>query len=270
MRAGIEITRAADQIGRLSLAPSGVRGSSVGAALAFVVVGFLFLPDAFAGDSFHLDIGTDSPEEIGAAFKIVAVLTALSLAPALLLTTTCFVRIMVVLSLLRTALGTQSTPPQQVIIGLSLFLTMAVMWPVGTQFYETGLRPYLDGELPAKEAFTEGIKPVRHFMLRQTREQDLMLFYDVSGVDLPQAPEEVAMHLLVPSFVISELRTAFEMGFMLFIPFLLLDMVVAAITMSLGMVMLPPALISMPIKLMLFVLVDGWNLITGSLVRSFA
>lgn len=231
---------------------------------------FLLSPDAWAGNSFHLDIGTDSPNEIGAALKIVAVLTALSLAPALLLTTTSFVRIMVVLSLLRTALGTQTTPPQQVIIGLALFLTMAVMWPVGTVAYETGLNPYLEGQLPAKAAFTEGVKPIRQFMLQQTREEDLLLFYDISGSDLPETPETVAMHLLVPSFVISELRTAFEMGFMLFIPFLLLDMVVAAITMSLGMVMLPPALISMPIKLMLFVLVDGWNLITGSLVRSFA
>ena len=241
-----------------------------GLALATFALAFLGSPDVFAGESFHLDIGTDSPQEIGAALKIVAVLTALSLAPALLLTTTCFVRIMVVLSLLRTALGTQSTPPQQVIIGLSLFLTIAIMWPVGSELYENGLEPYLDGKLPAKEAFIEGVKPLRHFMLKQTREQDLMLFYDISGRDLPKTPGAVAMHLLVPSFVISELRTAFEMGFMLFIPFLLLDMVVAAITMSLGMVMLPPALISMPIKLMLFVLVDGWNLITGSLVRSFA
>ena len=144
------------------------------------------------------------------------------------------------------------------------------MWPVGEIVYDTGLKPYLDGKLPAQQAYTEGVKPVREFMLRQTREEDLILFYDVSGTALPPSPESVAMHLLVPSFVISELRTAFEMGFMLFVPFLLLDMVVAAITMSLGMVMLPPVLISMPIKLMLFVLVDGWNLITGSLIRSFA
>ena len=227
-------------------------------------------PNVFGAESFNISIGTDSKNEVGAALKIVGVMTALSLAPAVLLTTTSFVRVLVVLSLLRTALGTQSSPPQMVLIGLSLFITTAVMWPVGTQLYEAGLEPYLDGKLEFNEAYSKGIAPVRDFMLRQTREEDLFLFYEISATPFPQTPGNVAMHLLVPSFVISELRTAFEMGFLLFIPFLMLDMIVAAITMSLGMVMLPPALISMPIKLMLFVLVDGWNLITGSLVRSFA
>ena len=240
----------------------------IGGLVAFAAL-VLVSGEAMAAESFSIRIGTDSPNEVGAALKIVAVMTALTLAPAFLLTTTSFVRVLVVLSLLRTALGTQSSPPQMVLIGLALFITMAIMWPTGTQLYNNGLAPYMEGALPAKEAYTEGVKPLREFMLRQTREEDLMLFYDLSRSELPATPQVVDMHLLVPSFVISELRTAFEMGFMLFIPFLLLDMVVAAITMSLGMVMLPPALISMPIKLMLFVLVDGWNLITGSLVRSF-
>ena len=239
---------------------------------SLVTMGLVFLvcPNVFGAESFNISIGTDSKNEVGAALKIVGVMTALSLAPAVLLTTTSFVRVLVVLSLLRTALGTQSSPPQMVLIGLSLFITTAVMWPVGTQLYEAGLEPYLDGKLEFNEAYSKGIAPVRDFMLRQTREEDLFLFYEISGSSFPETPGDVAMHLLVPSFVISELRTAFEMGFLLFIPFLMLDMIVAAITMSLGMVMLPPALISMPIKLMLFVLVDGWNLITGSLVRSFA
>lgn len=243
-------------------------GGVIGGLVAFAAL-VLVSGEALAAESFSIRIGTDSPNEVGAALKIVAVMTALTLAPAFLLTTTSFVRVLVVLSLLRTALGTQSSPPQVVLIGLALFLTMAIMWPTGTQLYNNGLEPYMEGKLPAKEAYIAGVKPVREFMLRQTREADLLLFYDLSRSELPASPQVVDMHLLVPSFVISELRTAFEMGFMLFIPFLLLDMVVAAITMSLGMVMLPPALISMPIKLMLFVLVDGWNLITGSLVRSF-
>jgi len=239
---------------------------------ALVAAGLVLLvcPCVFGAESFNIRIGTDSQNEVGAALKIVAVMTALSLAPAVLLTTTSFVRVLVVLSLLRSALGTQSSPPQMVLIGLALFITTAVMWPVGTELYERGLEPYMEGQLSFEEAYSRGITPLRSFMLRQTREEDLMLFYEVSQSPYPETPEKVGMHLLVPSFVISELRTAFEMGFLLFVPFLLLDMVVAAITMSLGMVMLPPALISMPIKLMLFVLVDGWNLITGSLVRSFA
>ncbi len=231
----------------------------------------LFTSQAWAAkNSFRIDIGTDSPNQVGAAIKMALVLTALSIVPALILTTTCFVRVIVVLSLLKSALGTQTTPPQQVLIGLAIFITSAVMWPVGSRVYSDGLEPYLDGEVNGMAAVEAGAKPLRHFMLRQTREQDLMLFYDISNSPRPTNAAGVEMHLLIPSFVISELRTAFEMGFMLFIPFLLLDMVVAAITMSLGMVMLPPALISMPIKIMLFVLIDGWHLIVGSLVRSYS
>ena len=242
----------------------------ISAIAVILTTAFLIIPDiALAGSGISIDIGTDSPNEINAALKMIAVLTAITLAPALLLTTTSFVRIIVVLSLLRTALGTQSTPPQQVIVGLSLFLTIAVMWPIGNQVWYGGLEPYLDGKMPAKEALMSGMEPMKKFMLKQTRENDLMLFYEISGADRPNTPDDVGMHLLVPSFVISELRTAFEMGFMLFLPFLLLDIVVASITMALGLVMLPPAMISMPIKIMLFVLADGWNLLVGSLIRSF-
>ncbi|SVD88153.1 uncharacterized protein METZ01_LOCUS441007, partial [marine metagenome] len=158
---------------------------------------------------------------------------------------------------------------QQVVMGLALFLSLAIMWPIGESMYETAAVPYMEGEISGQEAFVIGVVPLRKFMLRQTRQADLELFYGISQTARPNLPSDVGMHLLVPAFIISELRTAFEMGFMVFIPFLMLDMVVASLTMSLGLVMLPPALISMPLKLMLFVLADGWNLLIGSLVRSF-
>ncbi|MEC8049390.1 MAG: flagellar type III secretion system pore protein FliP [Myxococcota bacterium] len=219
---------------------------------------------------FQLDIGGEGDGHEGsAAIKMMVILTLLSLAPAMLLTMTSFVRISVVLMLLRTALGTQTSPPQQALMGLSLFLTVAIMWPVGSEMYERGLQPYMEDKISSSDALVEASKPLRIFMLRQTREKDLKLFYELSQTAKPKAVEEVGMHLLIPAFVISELRTAFEMGFLVYIPFLLLDMVVASVTMSLGLVMLPPALLSLPLKIMLFVLSDGWNLIVRSLVRSF-
>ncbi len=224
---------------------------------------------AASGVTFDLGEGASSSAQTGSALKIVGIMTLLTLAPAILMTTTCFVRIVVVLSFLRTALGTQNTPPQQVLVGLSLFLSMAIMGPTATKLYDAGLRPYLDGEISALVAFEEGSAPLRNFMLKQTREQDLTLFYEIHNKPLPKTPAEVSLIQLVPAFVISELRTAFEMGFMLFVPFLLLDLVVASVTMALGLVMLPPSLISLPLKVMLFVMADGWNLLVGSLVRSF-
>ena len=155
-------------------------------------------------------------------------------------------------------------------MGLALFLTIAIMWPVGQQVYSRGVGPYMDGKIDGKEAVYQSMRPMRQFMLKQTREADMQLFVEIAGDERPSRPDDLGMHLLIPAFVISELRTAFEMGFMVFIPFLMLDMIVASITMSLGLVMLPPALISMPLKLMLFVLADGWNLMVGSLVRSFS
>jgi flagellar biosynthetic protein FliP len=194
----------------------------------------------------------------------------LSVAPAILLATTSFLRIAVVFAFIRSALGIQGMPPNQVLMGLALFLTVAIMTPVGSQLYEAGLGPYLDGKLAAKEAYSRGVVPLRSFMLRQTREADLALFFDLNQADRPESPAEVGMHLLVPAFIVSELRTAFEMGFLLLIPFLLLDLVIAALLMSMGMVMLPPALISLPIKVGLFVVADGWHLLVASLVRSFS
>jgi flagellar biosynthetic protein FliP len=233
----------------------------------------LLLPGlALAGPSLHIDLGgaEGSPVEISSAMKMAVIFTLVSLAPALVLTSTCFVRFIVVLSVLRNALGVQSMPPTQVLTGLALFLTVAVMAPVGEKVYADGLGPYLEGQMSAGDAFNKAKGPLQSFMLRQTRETDLRLFYDISRSPQPAGPEEVKLHLLLPAFVISELRTAFEMGFMLFLPFLLLDIITASVTMAMGMVMVPPALISLPLKIMLFVVADGWNLLVGSLVRSVA
>lgn len=222
---------------------------------------------AHAGMKFELD--GDAPTNVGTALKMAVILTGLTLAPAMLLTTTSFVRIAIVLSFLRNALGTQNMPPNQVLMGLAFFLTVAIMAPIGNAVYTTGLGPFLDGKMPAAEAITHGTKPLKHFMLKQTRKTDLALFYDINHVARPQGPNDVGIHLLVPAFIISELRTSFEMGFVLYLPFLLIDLVVASTLMALGMVMVPPAMLSLPIKIMLFVLSDGWNVIVSSLVRSF-
>jgi flagellar biosynthesis protein FliP len=230
--------------------------------------GILLSASRAEGASFTLNLGESGQEPVGAAIKMALVLTAVALAPALLLAATSFVRIAVVFSFVKTALGVQA-PPGQVLTGLALFLTAAIMAPVGTRLYHDGLEPYLDGKLPAAEAYEQGAAPLREFMLRQTREADLALFYEINHAGRPSSPAAVGMHLLVPAFIISELRTGFEMGFLLFIPFLLVDFLVAAVLMALGMVMVPPAMVSLPMKLLLFVLADGWNLLVASLVRSF-
>jgi flagellar biosynthetic protein FliP len=224
---------------------------------------------AHAAPGFQINFGDESVTGAHAAVRMMIMLTAISLAPAILLTVTSFVRISVLFSFLRYALGTQTTPPHQVLTGLALFLTVAIMAPTATELYERGVGPYLNGSMGAQEAIDKGSKPLRKFMLRQTREADLKLFYDIVKAPYPVSSSDVNLRFLIPAFVISELRTAFEMGFLLFIPFLFLDIVVGSIIMSLGMVMLPPALISLPLKIMLFVLVDGWNLLVGSVVRSF-
>ena len=225
---------------------------------------------AASNNNIHLDLDMANGVPANAALKMVLSLTALSLAPAVLLVTTSFMRISIVLTFLRNALGTQSMPPTQILMGMALFLSMAIMAPIGTQLYNDGLGPYLDGKMEAQPAFEASVKPLRSFMLKQTRSRDLELFYGIGDTPRPENPEQVHMHLLVPAFVTSEMRTAFEMGFVLYIPFLLVDIVVASLLMAMGMVMVPPAMISMPIKIMLFVLADGWNMIVSSLVRSFA
>jgi flagellar biosynthetic protein FliP len=203
------------------------------------------------------------------AVQVVALLTLLSLAPALLITLTAFVRIVIVLSFLRQAVGTQTMPPNQVVVSLALFLTFFVMLPTLKEMQDRALTPYQQEQLTDREAVAAAYDPLRKFMLRQTREKDLALFVGASGAERPATPEDVPPQALLPAFLISELKTAFQMGFLIYVPFLILDMVVASVLTSMGMITLPPALISLPFKLMLFVLVDGWNVLTGSLVQSF-
>ena len=218
--------------------------------------------------SVSLQIGGAEPQ-VSSALQIVALLTLLSLAPAILIMLTGFVRIVIVLSFLRQAVGTQSMPPNQVIVSLALFLTFFVMLPTLREIHEQALAPYQRSEITDSEALGRAYQPLRHFMLRQTREKDLALFVGATGAPRPASAEDVPPQALLPAFLISELKTAFEMGFLIYIPFLILDMVVASVLTSMGMITLPPVVISLPFKLMLFVLVDGWNVLTGSLVQSF-
>jgi flagellar biosynthetic protein FliP len=200
---------------------------------------------------------------------IVLLITLVALAPAMLILLTSFTRIVIVLGLTRNALNLQGVPPNQVLIGLALFLTLFVMGPVFTKVNEEAVQPFLDGEIEQSEAFERGIEPFRTFMFEHARERDIALFIKLSGQDAPEEPEDVSTTTLIPAFVISELRAAFLIGFVIFVPFLVIDMVVSAALMSMGMVMLPPVIISLPFKLLLFVVVDGWFLVVQSLVRSF-
>ena len=220
--------------------------------------------------SLSLSFGnSDKPQDVVSILRIVMLLTVLSLAPAILIMMTSFTRIVIVLSFLRQALGTQQMPPNQIIVGLSLFLSFFVMAPTIKTINSTALEPYLGGQIEQSVAFSKAEAPIREFMFKQTREKDLELFLSLSKEKKPETREEVPTWVLIPSFIISELKTAFQIGFMLYLPFLVLDMVVASVLMAMGMMMLPPVLISLPFKLLLFVLVDGWELIVGSLVRSF-
>lgn len=212
---------------------------------------------------------TDDPKQISVLIEILLIFTVLSMAPAILLMTTCFTRLVVAFSFLRSAMGTQQMPPSQVLIGLSLFLTIFIMTPVLREMNDTAVKPYLDEKITLQQAYTEGIKPLRAFMFKQTREKDLTLFYGITKMEKPANKDEVPITILVPAFMISELKTAFQIGFVLFLPFLVIDMVVASVLLSMGMMMLPPVMVSLPFKLLLFVLVDGWHLIVGSLVKSF-
>ena len=204
------------------------------------------------------------------SLKILFVLTLLSLLPALVLTMTSFVRTVVVLSFVRHGVGTPQTPPTQIIVGLALFLTMFVMAPVMDQVKEQAIDPYIAGQLTDMQALEKAVVPMREFMLRQTREADLKLFYDATATPLPHSAEDVSIRMAVPAFVVSELTTAFQMGVIVLLPFLVVDLAVASLLMSMGMMMVPPTTLSLPIKLLLFVLVDGWNLVCGSLLRSYA
>jgi len=213
--------------------------------------------------------GATEPQKVNIAIQILALLTALSLAPALFITMTSFTRIIVIFSFLRHALSTQQMPPNQILIGLAIFLTIFIMAPTWTQVKEKALEPYLKGEITQEEAWEEGIKHVRSFMFRQTRKDDLTLFINLSKMKRPKNPEEVPTYVLIPAFITSELKTAFQIGFILYVPFLIIDIVVSSVLMSVGMFMLPPVMISLPFKILLFVLVDGWNLVIRSLISSF-
>ncbi len=213
--------------------------------------------------------GSKKGEDVSVAIQILFLLTVLTLAPAILIMMTSFTRLIIVFSFLRNALGIHQMPPNQVLIGLSLFLTFFIMSPVWQAIKENAYVPYMEKKLSQEKALEEAIKPIRQFMFRQTREKDLALFVSLSKMPKPKNMEEVPTMVLLPAFMISELKTAFQMGFVLFIPFLVIDMVVSSILLSMGMMMLPPVMISLPFKVLLFVLVDGWHLIVGSMVKSF-
>lgn len=240
-------------------------------AVAFVC--FIYPLSALAIDLPTITLGVENattPSEVSTAVQILLVLTILSVAPAILLMTTAFVRVVVVLSFVRQAMGTQQMPPNQVIVGLAMFLTFFIMAPVYSVVNQQAVQPYLDGKIDQQQAIVLAIDPVREFMFAQTREQDLALLVDIAGSAQPENRESVATTTLIPAFMLSELNRAFQIGFMIYIPFLVIDMIVASVLMSMGMMMLPPPIISLPFKLLLFVLVDGWGLVVGALVKSFS
>jgi flagellar biosynthesis protein FliP len=218
--------------------------------------------------SVGLEDADDSPGT-SVVLQIFALLTVLSIAPAILIMLTSFTRIAIVLSLLRQAMGTHQMPPNQVLIGLALFLTFYIMTPVWTTVNETALQPFLGNEIEQEEALKRAVEPVRSFLIKQTREKDLSLMVKLADIDRPEDIDDIPTGVLIPAFVISELKTAFQIGMLLYVPFLIMDLVVASVLLSMGMMMLPPIMISLPFKLMLFVLADGWHLIVGSLIKSF-
>ena len=217
-----------------------------------------------------LDIKLDGIGAVSAPLQIALLLTLISFLPAILVTMTSFTRIAIVFHFLRQALGTQELPSNQILIGLALFLTMFIMAPVGAQINELAVLPAMAGKVTMSDAFSRGAPPLRTFMLRQTRETDLALFMEMGHVVKPKTKDELPMTVVIPAYVISELKTGFQMGFFLFVPFVLIDLVVSTTLLSMGMLQLPPAMVSLPFKVLLFVMIDGWNLVVGSIVRSFS
>ncbi|TWO30324.1 flagellar type III secretion system pore protein FliP [Campylobacter lanienae] len=211
----------------------------------------------------------DTPQQLVTSLNVLIVLTILALAPSLIFIMTSFLRLVIVFSFLRQAMGTQQMPPTSVLISIALILTFFIMEPVAKQSYEQGIKPYLDEQISYQEAFDKGVKPFKEFMIRNTREKDLALFYRIRQLPNPTTIDDVPLTIAAPAFIISELKTAFEIGFLLYLPFLVIDMVVSSVLMAMGMMMLPPVMISLPFKLLIFVLVDGWNLLVGNLVQSF-
>lgn len=217
------------------------------------------------GISLNFGQGVDLVDTI----QVLVLFTVVTLAPAILILCTCFTRIIVVLGFMRQAIGTQNLPPNQLLIGFALFLSVFVMQPTGEEIYSKAIKPYLDKSITTTVALDNIELSLRGFMNKQVRKADIGLFYDITGKKAPNTIKDVPIHFLIPAFIISELKTAFQIGFLLYIPFLILDMVVASVLMAMGMMMLPPVVISLPFKLLLFVLVDGWQLVTGSILRSF-
>ncbi|MDH5354502.1 MAG: flagellar type III secretion system pore protein FliP [Gammaproteobacteria bacterium] len=238
-----------------------------------ILAGLLLIPEVQAQSAGIPAISVDGGSADGATYsvtlEILALMTVLTLLPAILLMMTSFTRIVIVMSILRQALGTAQTPSNQIVLGLALFLTFFIMSPVFEQVNEVAIQPYMQGDLSAIAALTEATGPFKTFMLAQTRETDIRMFADIAGVTEIESPEKTPLTLLMPAFVTSELKTAFQIGFLIFIPFVVIDLVVASVLMSMGMMMLSPMIISLPFKLMLFVLVDGWSLIMGTLASSF-
>ena len=247
----------------------------IGKHLAWVCIAIAFHAApvhavTFPIPSLELNVTTATePEEVALVLEIIALLTILALAPAILILMTPFTRLIVIFHFLRQAMGTQSSPPNQVLVGLALFMTFFIIKPVATEVYETALNPYLEREIGYETAFENAQIPIRKFLLLNTRENDLALFVKEADIQKPETRADVSLLVLIPAYVISELKTAIIVGFVLYIPFLVIDMVVASVLLAMGMMMLPPVMISLPFKLMLFVLVDGWHLISGSLLKSF-
>lgn len=247
-----------------------------GVGIAVAVTTLLWVGDAAAQQSSlpDLSISVGGNEvagggSIASSLKIMLLLTVLSFAPAMILCMTCFTRIAVVLGMTRTAIGTQSLPPNMVITGLALFLTIAIMGPVFEKSYDQGIKPYMEGQMGQEEALTKTVAPIKDFLVRHAREKDLALFVQITRSELPKDPADVAFFVAVPAFILSELNTAFQIGFLIALPFLVLDMVVSSVLTSMSMITLPPVVISLPLKLMLFVIVDGWHLIISSLVKTY-
>lgn len=248
--------------------------------LILTILGFLFMSNLeLAGQqsqtvplpNIGINVGTsDNPEDLAVTLQLLLLLTILSLAPSILIMTTSYLRIIIVFHFLKNALGTQQMPPNQLLAGVALFITFFIMSPTWSKFNEDALQPYLDKKITVEEAYDKGIEPIRTFMLKNTRPEELKFFLELAQMERPNTPADLPIQVLIPSFVLSELRAGFIIGFFLFIPFVMVDMIVASILMSMGMMMLPPMMISMPFKILLFVLVDGWSLVIGSVVRSIA
>jgi flagellar biosynthesis protein FliP len=254
-----------------------IKGKTFFLLLPLLVPAFAWAQDGGIGGglplpNFNVSFGNgagNKPADTVAMIRVVLLLTVLTLAPSILMMMTSFTRIIVVLSFLRQSLGTQQMPPNPVIVGLALFLSFFVMAPTYQKISDTALKPYLEERIDTETAYLNAEKPIREFMFAQTREKDLELFLSLSKLPKPQSREEVSTLVLIPAFVVSELNTAFQIGFLLYIPFLIMDMVVASLLMAMGMMMLPPMMLSLPFKILLFVLVDGWELVISSLVKSF-